>query len=163
MGLKTITGRRLTLKGVKPIGFVQWQRENYYLYGVVEPKTGESFFYEFSHLDTICFEEFLKQLSQHYPEDFHIIQVDQGAFHQTSWLTIPENIILNFQPSHSPEVNPIERLWKELKKSLRWQLFSNLDELRLAVRKILNKLDQKIIASVTGWNFILEALYVAGI
>lgn len=142
---------------------MQWQRENYYLYGVVEPKTGESFFYEFSHLDTICFEAFLKQISQHYPDDFPIIQVDQGAFHQTSWLTIPENIILNFQPSHSPEVNPIERLWKELKKSLRWQLFSNLDELRDAVRKILNKLDQTIIASVTGWNFILEALYVAGI
>lgn len=44
LGLKTITGRRLTLKGVKPIGLVQWQRDNYYLYGVVEPKTGESFF-----------------------------------------------------------------------------------------------------------------------
>jgi putative transposase len=130
---------------------------------VVEPKTGESFFYEFSHLDTICFEEFLKQLSQHYPDDFQIIQVDQGTFHQTSWLTIPDNIILNFHPSHSPELNPIERLGKELKKSLRWQLFSNLDELRDAVRKILARLNQTIIASVTGWNFILEALYVAGI
>jgi transposase len=153
----------LTGKGVKPIGLVQWQRENYYLYGVIEPKTGESFFDEFSHLDTICFEKFLQQLSQHYPKDLHIIQVDNGAFHLTSWLTITENIILLFQPSHSPEVNPIERLWKELKKFLRWQLFSSLDELRLAVRKILARLDEKIIASVTGWNFILEALYVADI
>lgn len=142
---------------------MQWQRDNYYLYGVVEPKTGDSFFYEFSHLDTVCFQAFLSLLSQRYPQDFHIIQVDNGRFHSTSWLTIPENIVLLFQPSHSPEVNPIERLWKELKKHLRWQLFSTLDELRLAVRKVLKKLDQSTIASLTGWNFILDALYVAGI
>jgi transposase len=158
-----MTGRRLTNKGVKPIGLVQWQRENYYLYGVVEPKTGESFFYEFSHLDTICFQEFLQQLSQEYPEDLHIIQLDNGGFHLTSWLQIPTNIILLFQPSHSPEVNPIERLWKELKKYLHWQLFSSLDELRFAVRKVLHKLDRSILASLIGWNFLLDALYVAGI
>jgi transposase len=158
-----MTGGRLTNKGVKPIGLVQWQRENYYLYGVVEPKTGESFFYEFSHLDTICFQKFLQQLSQEYPEDLHIIQLDNGGFHLTSWLPIPNNIILLFQPSHSPEVNPIERLWKELKKYLHWQLFSSLDELRFAVRKVLHKLDRSILASLIGWNFLLDALYVAGI
>lgn len=133
------------------------------MYGVVEPKTGASFFYEFSHLDTICFQEFLSLLSQYYPQDFHIIQLDNGKFHLTSWLKVPSNIILLFQPPHSPEVNPIERLWKDLKKHLRWQLFSTLDELRFAVRKVLKKLDQSIITSLTGWSFILEALYVAGI
>jgi transposase len=60
-------------------------------------------------------------------------------------------------------VNPIERLWKELKKYLHWQLFSSLDELRFAVRKVLHKLDRAILASLIGWNFLLDALYVAGI
>ncbi len=54
-GLKTVTGRKLTLKGVKPVGQVQWTREALYLYGIVEPRTGEHYFLEFSHLDTICF------------------------------------------------------------------------------------------------------------
>jgi len=31
-----------------------------WLYGAVEPLTGESFFYEFTHLDTVCFEKFLE-------------------------------------------------------------------------------------------------------
>ncbi len=53
-GLKTIQRRRLTLKGIKPVGKVQWQYKTFYLYGVVEPKSGESFFFEFCHLDTIC-------------------------------------------------------------------------------------------------------------
>lgn len=48
LGLKKISGRKITARGVKPIGKVQWQFQATYLYGVVEPKTGEHFFYEFT-------------------------------------------------------------------------------------------------------------------
>ena len=41
LGLKTLTGRTITLKGVKPEGIVRWQRQNFYLYGLVEPATGD--------------------------------------------------------------------------------------------------------------------------
>jgi hypothetical protein len=47
IGLKTISGRKSTAKGIKPKGKVQWQFKATYLYGVVEPSTGESFFYRF--------------------------------------------------------------------------------------------------------------------
>ena len=43
IGLKTISGRKITAKGVKPKGKVQWQFKATYLYGVVEPATGEHF------------------------------------------------------------------------------------------------------------------------
>lgn len=49
MGLKTEAGRLITQKGVKPVGIMQWKRENFYLYGLVEPLTGEYFIWEFSH------------------------------------------------------------------------------------------------------------------
>lgn len=162
-GLKTIQRRRLTLKGIKPRGQVQWQYKTFYLYGAIEPKSGESLFFEFSHLDTICFEKFWELFSQAYPEDFHIIQVDNGSFHSSVQLQIPGNIILLFQPAHTPEVNPIERLWEEIKEQLSWELFDNLEALRVAVEEILAKLSQKVIASVTGWDFILDALSVSGI
>ena len=122
-GLQTITGRKLTLKGIKPVGQVQWTREAFYLYGIVEPLTKDHFFLEFSHLDTVCFEQFLAQFVQVYPDDIHIIQLDQGKFHSCELLQVPERVILLFQPAHSPELNPIERLWKEMKKYLRWQSF----------------------------------------
>ena len=67
LGLKTELGRVITAPGVKPIQSVQWQRQAFYLYGIVEPKTGDSFFYEFSHLDSICFEQFLKLVSEAFP------------------------------------------------------------------------------------------------
>ncbi|GFE70303.1 hypothetical protein CFPU101_29130 [Chroococcus sp. FPU101] len=43
LGLQTIGGKKLTLKGVKPCGEKQWKFDYYYLYGLVEPKTGETF------------------------------------------------------------------------------------------------------------------------
>lgn len=161
LGLKTVEHRKLTAFGVKPVGLGQWQRQTYYLYGVVEPKTGESFFYEFSHLDTDCFAEFLKLFSRAYPQDLHIIQLDNGSFHTTQKLSIPQNIVLFFQPAHCPELNPIERLWEHLKSFLSWGLFSNLDELRAKVRQILDSFSQQVIASLTGWEYLLQALSVA--
>lgn len=44
LGLKTIEGRLITLKGVKPTGPTQWTRACFYLYGGVEPLTGLSYF-----------------------------------------------------------------------------------------------------------------------
>lgn len=148
---------------MKPVGQVQWLRQAYYIYGLVEPPTGASFFYEFSHLDTECFEIFLQQFSQTYPQDLHIIQLDNGSFHKSETLQIPENIILLFQPARSPELNPIERVWEHLKSFLRWGWFITLEDLRAQVRKILNSFSKKVIASLTGWEYILQALSVAGI
>jgi transposase len=133
-----------------------------WLYGAVEPLTGSSFFYEFTRLDTVCFEKFLELFASKYPADLHIIQVDNGGFHSSLNLSIPENVLLLFQLAYSPEVNPIERLWGYLKEQLKWLRFEQIEELRESVRKELKKLTKKIIASLTGWEFILDALSVAG-
>lgn len=145
------------------MGVEQWQFEYLWLYGLIEPQTGESFFYEFGHLDSICFEKYLELFAQKYPNDFHIIQLDNGGLHQALDLAIPENVLLLFQPPYCPQVNPIERFWKELKKKLRWQLFDNLDELRNNLSKQINQLTPEFISSISGWTFILEALSVANI
>lgn len=74
IGLKTISGRKITAKGVKPIGKVQWKFKATYLYGVVEPKTGEHFFYEFTDLNSDCFQIFLELVAQEFPDSILIIQ-----------------------------------------------------------------------------------------
>ena len=70
-------------------------------------------------------------------------------------------MVLLFQPAYSPEVNPIERLWGYLKEQLKWLRFEQIEELRESVRKELKKLTKEIIASLTGYPFILDALSVA--
>ncbi len=163
LGLKTIQCRQITAQGVKPIGQVQWQREAFYLYGIVEPKTGEHFFYEFSHLDSACFEVYLKLVSEQFPRSLNIIQLDNASAHTAESLQVPDNILLVFQPAHAPELNPIERLWQHLKSAFVWQNYENLDHLRRVLAQELQKLESQTIASLTGWDYILDALSVAGI
>ena len=49
LGFISMPGRKIKLKGVKPIGREDWQFEYFWLYGLVEPLSGESFFWEFCH------------------------------------------------------------------------------------------------------------------
>ena len=106
---------------------------------------------------------FLNLVSDRYKDSILIMQLDQAGAHKAKRLQIPPNIILLFQPSHSPETNPIERVWQHVKLGLRWQLPKNLDELRLLLRARLEAMPQAVIASIVGWKSILQALSVAGL
>ncbi|NEP40436.1 MAG: IS630 family transposase [Okeania sp. SIO2H7] len=158
IGLHTITRRKITLFGVKPEGKKQMSFEYFWLYGAVEPRGGRSFFFEFCHLDTICFEAYLKQFSQAYPQELLIVQVDNARSHSSAQLELPENVILLFQPPYCPEVNPIERFWEYVKEFLAWDVFSNLEELRTKVEKILTSLTNQVVGLLTGCSWILRAL-----
>lgn len=162
-GLKTIERRRITAPGIQPIGIHQWVFETFWLYGAVEPKPGESFFWEFSHLDSRCFERYLEYLSQAYPNQMHLMQVDRSGVHTAVELHVPDNIILLFQPPYAPQLNPIERFWRWLKDRLAWQVWFNRAELVRELEFYLRQLSRSIVASLTGWDFILDALSVAGI
>jgi transposase len=146
---------------VKPQGRVGWKRENFYLYGAVEPATGDSFFYEFSHLDSACFQAFLNHFSQQFPDSLNLLQLDNGSFHQSITLNWPENILPIFQPAHSPELNPIERLWQYLKQFLRWDTYTNLEQLRQKLTEVLDSIPASVIASICGWDYINTALLSA--
>ena len=160
IGLKTISGRKITAKGVKPRGKVQWIFQSTYLYGVVEPQTGENFFYEFSHLNSQCFQIFLELVSKAFPEDILIIQLDNAGFHKAKKLVVPKNIILMFQPPHCPESNGIEQVWQYLKRRLRWQNPSCLDELRNVITERLVAMTDEVMASITGRQYVLDALSI---
>lgn len=157
-GLKTLISRVITLCGVKPIAPVQWQRENFWLYGAVEPTTGAHFFYEFSHLDTACFQRFVDLFAGAFPDSLNLLHLDQASCHTAKELVWPENVIPIFQPAHSPELNPIERLWADLKKHFKGKNFDNLAALRDEAFDLINSLRDTTIVSLTGWSYIINAL-----
>ncbi len=141
---------------------MQWKFEAFYVYGAVEPLTGESFFLEFSYLDSVCFQTFLQTVSQTYSDSLNILQVDNASPHLAKNLILPENVILLFQPAYSPDVNPIERVWQSIKDKLSWLTVETLDELRSEMDAVLNLLTPEGIASLTGYDFIISALKKAG-
>jgi hypothetical protein len=157
-GLKTLIGRLITACGIKPIGAWQWLFKAFWLYGAVEPATGQSYFLQFSHVDTACYQRFLDEFSKAYPDSLNILQIDNGRFHTSQDLVVPENVILLFQPPYCPELNPIERLWQYLKADLKWAAFKTLDQLQVKVDQLLALLTPEVVASITGYEFILDAL-----
>jgi hypothetical protein len=48
--------------------------------------------------------------------------MDPGSGHQATSLVIPAHVVCLFFPSYRPELNPIERLWRELNDQLAWVL-----------------------------------------
>jgi hypothetical protein len=46
---------------------------------------------------------------------------------------------------------------------LKWLRFEQIEELRAAVQKELKKLTLEVIASLKGWEFILDAISIAGL
>lgn len=162
LGLKTITRRRITQRGVKPIGQVQWTFQAYYLYGMIEPLSGDSFFFEFSHLNSFCFQAFLDEFAKAHLQGIHIIQLDNARAHTAQRLVIPQNVILWFQPPHAPECNPIERFWALLKSRLAWRLFDSLSVLQDSVSSFLNSFSPSSFASLAGHQSLRQDLHYLG-
>jgi transposase len=89
-----------------------------------------------------------------------LLQLDQASAHATTEVEWPENVVPIFQPSHSPELNPVERLWQELRKRFQGNNFATLSQLQQALFDELNALNPLTVSSLTGYPFILDALKI---
>ena len=159
-GLITSPGKRITLRGVRPVGLIQRKFENYYIYGAADVSDGENFFLEFSNMNTDCFQCFLDKFSDCFQDSINIMLIDNAGIHKAKRLIIPENIRLLFLPAYSPELNPIERFWQYIKEYTKGKIFSGLPEMKDYVADILIKCSNKITASLTGFSYILDAINV---
>jgi hypothetical protein len=93
-------------------------------------------------------------VSQTLADYFIVMQVDQAGWHRSKELQVPANIRLIEQPAYSPEVNPVEHVWEELReKYLHNRVFPSLDLLVELLCQGLNELtdDQKRLSSMTGF------------
>ena len=154
-GLHTLLGQRITRSDQTSDANTVAAR--YWLYGVVEPATGEDFFYSFSHLDAVGFGRFLELFSAAFPDSFNLLHLDQASAHVATSLKWPEKVIAIFQPSHSRELNPLERLWEELKRAFTGKNFDSFTALQKAVFRKVNSLTKATVRSLTGWPDLVAA------
>jgi hypothetical protein len=161
LGLKSETGKVIMAFGVKPIAPVLWKRDNFWLYGVVEPLSGWHFCQEYDRLNTEKFQQFIDALSHQLGDDIALIQLDRAGAHVTSALQWPDNLIPVCQPPHSPELNPIERVWQFIKQQFKGEVFETLAQLRERLHQVLQQITTEEICSLSSYHFILEALFYA--
>ena len=160
MGLHLPLHRRLTGYGVKPLQTIEPLYEYYWLYAAVEPTTGDACWWELPRLDAACFSVFLRQFGQHDAASLNIILLDQAPAHVAQRVQIPENVVLVWLPASSPELNPVERLWEDLKRRidvLDPRVRSSLIALQTHVADLIQRYTTETIASLTGYAYLVEA------
>jgi transposase len=133
--------------------------EHFYVYGAVEPTTGESFFLELPPLHTPTFQLFLREFAHRYHDTLNIVLMDNGSCNTAKALGTPDNVVCLFIPPYSPELKPIERLWRDRKDQLAWLLIAQIEELVHHVERIIRQYSKSAIQSLTSYASFVQAVH----
>lgn len=144
-------------KGLRPIVPCHHIREYRYAYGAVEPQTGESFFLVLPYCNTDCMNVFLREMSSAYPNDAILMVADGASWHKAKGLEIPKNIEIIPLPPYTPEMNPIEQIWEEIRKrGFKNEIFQTLDKVVDRLCNTICSLSSSTVHSITARDWIME-------
>lgn len=115
--------------------------------GAVLPDSGKTFYTQSEKINSHVVSTFLKEFSENYKEKHNVIILDNASYHisqNTKDFPIPENITLFYLPRYSPDLNPIERLWKYLRDNcFNNKFFENKLDLKITAYNSLRKLQEE--------------------
>jgi transposase len=115
-------------KPLRPLVPRQIVREYTYVYAAIAPGEGKMASLILPRANTSMMNIFLEYVSRTFLKYFIVMQVDQAGWHSAKDLVIPENIRLIFQPPYSPELNPVEHIWDDMReKAFHNRIFASLD------------------------------------
>ena len=144
-------------KGIRPSVPCHHIRKYRYVYGAVEPLTGGSFFLVMPYCNTACMNAFLEHLSKAYPEDYIVLICDGAAWHKSGTLKVFSNIELMFIPPYTPEMNPIEQIWRELRaRGFHNEVFQSLENVVDRLCDTICMLAAETVRSITCRDWILS-------
>jgi len=139
-------------------------REYTYAYAAVSPAEGILDSLVLPVVNAHAMSLFLSEVSQRHPNDFVLMVMDKAGWHRAKDLKVPENMQITFLPPYSPELNPAEHLWEEIRE--KWfpnKVFKSLDAVESVLVEALDSLEQspEKIASFTGFEWINDLILKA--
>jgi hypothetical protein len=130
--LKPILRRVYAPRGQQPVVKVNHRFEWLYIVAFVHPRSGQNIWYLLPVLNTLAFQavldDFALSVLEHSGSKHILLVLDQAGWHTSKDLMVPQGITLVFQPSHSPEVQPCERLWVLTDEVIENRCFAHLAE-----------------------------------
>jgi transposase len=131
-----------------------------YLFGSICPATGDAHGCLIPAANREAMEEYLADFSKHLRRGTHALLVLDGAgWHTSGRLRIPDNVTLQLLPAKSPELNPAEQPWREIRqKYLGNRVFPAVEDLDEAVAKAWLEVikDANAIRSLCGYKWITQ-------
>ena len=144
---------------LRPVVCNGYEREFTYVYGAVSPLQGQLDWNLSAKMNTTQKAAFLSQVSQAHAQEFIIMVVDGASSHKAKELIVPENIRLIRLPGYSPQLNPQEHIWDEVRE----KAFPNLvlDQMALVVERLKNGMsalaaDAERVRGITAWPWIVS-------
>lgn len=123
--------------------------KNFYVYTAVEPATGETFTLLLPKVNADMMSLFLKQLAKFCGTADIMVIMDGAGWHRSKTLEIPPSIQPLFLPAYCPEMNPVERLWLQVKRAtIRNRIYDSLADLEAVVGTFMASLSLSTVSKV---------------
>jgi len=103
-------------KPLRPICYSMITREYTYAYAAVSIIDGKMDSLILPYTNGDCMQIFLDEISNRYPNNRVIMTLDGAGWHRNESLIIPDNIRFLSLPPYSPELNPVEHIWDDLRE-----------------------------------------------
>ena len=110
--------------------------------------------------DTASFQVFLKALSRKFARQDILLILDGAPNHRSGGLAIPANISLLFLPPYSPELNPKENLWDEIREKIfKNYALKSIDAVHAKLIQAILHLEcnPNIVKSITSFPYIRKS------
>ena len=111
-----------------------------YVFGAVCPSQGKVAAPIMPTCNTVAMNHHLGEISSQVASDAHAVVILDGAgWHRSRSLVVPGNITLLELPPYSPELNPVERIWRYLRHWLANSVFASLADIMDACEMAWNR------------------------
>jgi transposase len=148
-------------KPIRPLCRSIVTQEYTYAYAAVDVACGEMDSLILPHLNGTCMQIFLDEVAARHPQDRVIMVLDRAGWHRCKDLALPPNLRLLLLPPYSPELNPVEHLWDEIReKFFHNKVFNSLDALEDLLCTALNHMEHspEKVRSIVAWSWIIKAV-----
>jgi len=146
---------------IRPVCHAMVSQEYTYAYAAVSVSDGKMDSLILPHVNGECMQIFLDEIAVRYPNHRVIMVLDGAGWHKSGYLRVPDNLRLLSLPPYSPELNPVEHIWDDLReKAFHNLVFDSLDALEDHLENALHDMenDQNRIHSIVAWQWIINAL-----
>ena len=147
--------------GIRPSIGKQIIREFTYVYAVVSPTDGVLDSLVLPEVSAEAMSIFLQEVSLRHLDESIIIFLDGAGWHKAKDLKIPDNIKLSKLPLYSPELNPTEHIWEEIRE--KWfenKVFLSIDAVVDTLEQALHTLenDNERVQSLSGFDWVISGI-----
>ncbi len=146
-------------KPLRPVVQAMVTQEYTYAYAALSPADGHMDSLVLPNVNGTCMKVFLDEVAARHPNDRIVMILDGAGWHKNEQLPLPPNIRLLFLPPYSPELNPVEHLWEDLReKFFHNRVFDSIDamESQLVCALLAYENDAERVRSITAWDWIIN-------